>query len=176
VHCLAYGLGRVAEDEVVATTQHGEGPQMVIDVPDEEQQETLGSCAGYSSVVNDELVATMSYGEDQGVTNDEREPEMLDSYEKDSLKATYESREVEYVAKQVQLLTQDDHMEMANVEVVHQMGDVYDLDERQPEQASGLREDEREVEPRALDDSVEQDVQSEVEVERLEDPAVRAGG
>jgi len=39
-HCLAYGLGlelRVAEDEVVATTHHGEGPQMVIDVLDEEE-------------------------------------------------------------------------------------------------------------------------------------------
>jgi hypothetical protein len=62
------------------------------------------------------------------------------------------------------------------VEVVHQMGDVYDLDEPRPEQASGLREDEREVEPYELDDSVEQDVQSEVEVERLEDLAVRASG
>jgi hypothetical protein len=57
---------------------------------------------------------------------------------------------------------------------------VYDLDDRQPEQASGLREDEREVEPCALDDLVEQDVQSEVEVELgktsgLQEPEVFLG-
>jgi hypothetical protein len=56
-------------------------------------------------VVNDELVATTSHGEDQGVTNDEREPEMLDSYEEVLLKAKYEPKQAEYVAKQAQLLT-----------------------------------------------------------------------
>jgi len=35
-------------------------------------------------MVNVELVATTSYGEDRGVTNDEREQVMLDSYEEDS--------------------------------------------------------------------------------------------
>ena len=55
-------------------------------------------------MVNDELVATTSHGEDQGVTNDEREPEMPDSYEV-LLKAKYERKQAEYVAKQAQLLT-----------------------------------------------------------------------
>jgi hypothetical protein len=40
-HCLVYGIGRaalrVAQDEVVATTHHGEGPETAIDVLDEEQ-------------------------------------------------------------------------------------------------------------------------------------------
>jgi hypothetical protein len=40
-HCLVYGIGRAAlrvvQDEGVATTHHGEGPEMAIDVLDEEK-------------------------------------------------------------------------------------------------------------------------------------------